>query len=413
MEKLRCDGIIFPKSLQNEIKEIKKYNGIPMFAIDDNYTNIMEKWDIRYMNKNIFLTYKIRFANEKFPVIYLLILSVFLLASNLILIIIWKISLKTLEEHHILGIHHDGIFLMYLNIVYSLNFLILPLLLKKENIYHLSTRGKIMTFIAYCSGVFYRVNLWLLMISVSFGWTITYANLNQENEKGLIYKIYFHLLFIFCVDQIIDFFTEYIWTLKISEIINFVVYSLLLIIIVKHITKNIKYLKRRFNYSRLYSPGNIEALKYKIKIFYKLLLLNIAYLVAYTSVVILHKTIFYNWDESQLEMYDYLAIDYIFAFIFYIIIRPKKLPDNYNIYDEDIMDEGVENIYNYNLPKYSEINLKYRDPSEKEIKSWKKNEIPILIIGPTSSEDNIDNIDDTNINKYFFELNIGFVEKNK
>ena len=222
--------------------------------------------------------------------------------------------------------------------------------------------------------------------------------------------MYFFLLFAFVSDQFLDSIFNPIWTLKITEIKNFFVYLLLLVITSKKIRKNINGLKRKLNFARLYSPIHLEALKYKIKVFYLLLFLIIGYLVVYTSALILHKTIFYAWDESILEMYDYSAIEFIFTFILFIALRPKILPNNYNIYLGDDEDEGEENIYNYNLPKYSEVNLKYRDPSKKEIESCKKDDMPILIIGPTNSEDNID---DTNINKYFLELNIGFVEKKK
>ena len=63
---LQCIGIIFPKRLQSEIEGIDNYNDIPLFAIEDNYTDIMEQWDLRNMNKNIFFTYKINFEFQHF-----------------------------------------------------------------------------------------------------------------------------------------------------------------------------------------------------------------------------------------------------------------------------------------------------------------------------------------------------------
>ena len=409
-EKLQCKGIIFPKGIQSEIEEnIDKYNGIPMFAIEDNYTDIMVQWDLRNMNKNIFFTYKINFANDTFPFVYLLILSIILLTLGFILVIRWRIGLKTLDAIHILHIHDLGIILIYINVIICITMFLLSFLLNGQSIYHLSAGAQIFTFFIALFDILHRTFLWLLMILISCGWTISMEQLNDQS-CNLFIKMYIFLFIVFTPDQILDSYIDPIWTLNISEIKNFIIYSFLLVLIVKNIRKNIIFLKRRLNYARLYSPVHLEALNYKIKVFNQLLFLNIGYIVVYSLAVILHKTIFYKWDESKLELYDYLAIEFIFAFILFTILRPKRLPPNYHIDFGDDLDAGNDNIYNYNLPKYSEMHLKYRDPSKKEIESCKKDDTPILIIGPTNSEDNID---DNNLNKYFLELNIGFLEKNK
>ena len=408
-EKLQCKGIIFPQGIQTEIEGISDYNGIPMFAIEDNYTDIMEQWDLRNMNKNIFFTYKIYFANSAFPFIYFLVLSITLLTLGLTLIITWKISLKTLERRYILSFHDLGVCLIYINIIICAQLLFLSFLLKGQKIYQISAGPKIFTLILSIFIFMHRTFLWIVVVLISCGWGISLEQLNQQT-CSLFFKMYFFLLIAFVSDEFLDLLVNPIWNLKITEIKNFFVYLLLLVITSKKIRKNINGLKRKLNFARLYSPVHLEALNYKIKVFYLLLILIIGYFIAYTSALILHKTIFYPWDESQLEMYDYSAIEFIFTFTLFIALRPKILPSNYNSYLGDDIDEGEENIYNYNLPKYSEMNLKYRDPSKKEIESCKKDDMPILIIGPTNSEDNID---DTNINKYFLELNIGFVEKNK
>ena len=135
------------------------------------------------------------------------------------------------------------------------------------------------------------------------------------------------------------------------------------------------------------------------------------YPVVYTLLVISHKTIFTQYDEPKLEMYDYIGLELIFADVFYIIFRPKKLPQFYLINLGDNMEIEEEIIYNYVLPQYSEINIKYKDPSKKEIESCKKKNLPILVIGPTSSEDSIDDMN--SINKYFLELNVGYAENDK
>ena len=114
-----------------------------------------------------------------------------------------------------------------------------------------------------------------------------------------------------------------------------------------------------------------------------------------------------------MESYDYLAVDFCFEYLLLLLFRPKELPENYNINlgDNINIDEG--NIYKYILPKYSEMNSKICDLTKKEIDLCKKNQTPIVIIGATDNvtDNNLEN--NTSLNKYFLELNIGFAENIK
>jgi hypothetical protein len=405
-DQLKCFGILYPKNLEPKIDD---YNGIPVFEINDNYTSSMEKWDIRNMNKNIFFSYKINHANDRFPEIYFLILSIIVSLTSISILVSWKYSIKGLVREHILRIHDIGFILIYLNIVICLLFLILYLTLRGESIHHLSDAPQVPAFFIDLLDIMHRTFLWLIMLLISCGWNITMEQLN-ENDCNMFIKMYIFLFIAFSVDPILDNFIQPIWTLQLSEIKNFFIYFLLLFMILTRINKMIRFLNLRTNYARLYEPNIVNALKYKIKLVKQLRILNIIYPVVYTLLVISHKTIFAQYDEPKLEMYDYLGLELIFADVFYIIFRPKQLPQFYNINLGDIEIEE-ENIYNYVLPQYSEIDLKYKAPSKKEIESCKKKNLPILVIGPTSSEDSIDNMN--SINKYFLELNVGFAESDK
>ena len=89
-----------------------------------------------------------------------------------------------------------------------------------------------------------------------------------------------------------------------------------------------------------------------------------------------------------------------------LLLRPKELPENYNINFGDNIDIDEGNIYKYILPKYSEVNSKICDLTKKEIDLCKKNQTPIVIIGPTN------NVADNNLENNI-KLNIGFADNIK
>ena len=135
----------------------------------------------------------------------------------------------------------------------------------------------------------------------------------------------------------------------------------------------------------------------------------------------LEKTIFYKYDESTFESYNYMALDAVFLYAIIILFRPKELPEFYTINLGDNLDGDEGNIYKYKLPKYSEANSLKLNLTKKEIDSCKKGDTPILIIGPSDESDfnnNNEEIIETNnndnsINKYFLSINLGFANNSK
>ena len=172
-------------------------------------------------------------------------------------------------------------------------------------------------------------------------------------------------------------------------------------------------------------PQYINAMLYKIKLFVKFRIILIVYYILFLAVIILQKTLFYKYDEMVFESYNYLALDCLLIYIFLILFRPKELPENYNVNLGDSIEGEDGNIYQYHLPKYSEANLKIPDLTKKQVEACKKNEMPIIIIGPNSrnlnNSGNIENIDNdininsnnSSINNYFLNLNIGYANNNK
>ena len=180
------------------------------------------------------------------------------------------------------------------------------------------------------------------------------------------------------------------------------------------IDKNLNFLKIKIHYAQQISPQYINALKYKIRIFLIFRIIIISYYFVYLLILILHKTAFYKYDEAILESYDYLALDCVYIFLFLILFRPRVLPEHYTFDLGDSL-EGVDGkIYKYNLPKYSEANLKIEDLTKKDVESIKKNKMPIVIVGPNLIDSNNGNIMNENnqnysINKYFSNLNVGTI----
>ena len=407
---LYCLGILVPKSLNYNLQDD---NGIPIFEIDDNYTDLMEKSDIRNMNKNIFFSLQINHAVEYYPEDYFLFLSITILIISFTILILWQILSKKVNPVYILPYHRVGTLLIYLNNILSIILVIKSSFIRGQKIYEDEEDSSMLVDTAFITlNGMRRTVFWLVVLLLSYGWSISLQQLGVRDCKFFI-KLFFVLFISLSLDQIIDFIGGPIFTLNLSEIKNFIIYSIFLYIILKKISLNIKFLKFRIHYARLFSPEYISSLMYKILVFKKFRILAISYLVLYTIVLALHKTVFSKYDETLLEAYDYLAVDFYFEYLLLLLLRPKELPENYNINlgDNINIDEG--NIYRYILPKYSEVNSKICDLTKKDIDLCKKNQAPIVIIGPTNNVTDNNLEDNTSINKYFLELNIGFVDNIK
>ena len=411
-------GILIPKNLEYKIK---KDHGIPIFEIDDNYSNYMEKWDMRNLDKNIYFSLQINHAVEFYPENYFLLLSFALLISAFSLLVFWKIRLSKLEPIHILPMHKVGTFLLYLSNLLCFILLLKSINIRGEKIYDEENESSILldTALITINGI-HRTILWFFVLILSYGWNISLRQLNSRDCKFFL-KIILVIFFILSVDQIIDVIFEPIYRIHISEIKNGIFYLLLIYTMLYKIDKNINFLKLKIHFAAIISPEYINALNYKIKLFKKFKIIIIIYYLLYLVILILQKSTFYEHDEIIFESYNYLALDCVFEFIFLIIFRPKELPENYNIDLGDSIDGEVGNIYQYKLPKYSEAHLLIKDLTKKQVEEIKKNKTPIVIVGPNVKNINNDpniisnenNANNSSINNYFANLNIGNVDNQK
>ena len=411
-------GLLIPKSLNFKIDE--NYQ-IPIFEINDTYTEMMEAWDIRDAKKNIFFTLEVKRSVEYYPENYFLILSMTILICTFSLLIYWKISVNKIAPENILPIQRICQVLIYFNAILCIILVVKSFNIRGTKIYENEEESSILIETAFITlNSLYRSLLWLLAFLLSFGYNISLQRINSRDCKTFL-KTTFLMFFVLSLDQVIDLIFSPIFRIHLSEIKNIIFYFIIIFVMCKKLKKNITFLQLKIHYASLISPEYLGSLKYKIKLVKMLRIIYISYFVLFLTVIALEKTIFYTYDESTFESYNYMALDAVFLYSIIILFRPKELPEFYNINLGDNLDGDEGNIYKYKLPKYSEANSLKLNLSKKEIESYKKGDTPILIIGPNDDSDLNNNNEgiiqinnnDNSINKYFLSINLGFANNSK
>ena len=409
-------GLLIPKSLNFKMDE--EYQ-IPIFEINDTYTDMMEAWDIRYAKKNIFFTLEVKRAIEYYPENYFLLLSLAILICTFSILIFWKISLNKIAPENFLPIQRIAQVLIYFNAILSIILVVKSINIRGTKIYEDEEESSILIETAFLTlNSLYRALLWLLAFLLSFGYNISLQRINGRDCKTFL-KTTFIMFFVLSVDQVLDLIISPIFRINLSEIKNLIFYSIIIFVMCKKLKKNINFLQLKIHYASIISPEYISSLNYKIKLVKTLRIIYISYLILYLFIIALEKTIFYEYDESTFESYNYMALDALFLYSIITLFWPKDLPDFYNINLGDSLEGDEGNIYKYKLPKYSEVNSLTLNLTKKEIESCKKGDYPILIIGPNNDSDLNNNnggiieINENSINKYFLTINLGFANNNK
>lgn len=422
---IKIKAILVPDYLNYSLKEEKNNNNenIPIFEIDSNLTKEIKNYDVRTMKKEISFRLKIHRLIESYPVNYLLIVSILFTIIGIGLLTYWNYLFKVVRNVYILSVHkllkiiiHENIFLGFALIVKSITLKGV----KKDDDSDEESSIFINAILIIIDSV-YRTALWFFIILTAHGWGISTQELGRDDYK-FFFKMLFIIYVIVCLDQLIDSVIENtIWVFYLSELKNILFYIYLLVVIIKKLNKNIVFLKRKYYYAMLLSPEYINAILYKIRLIKKLKIMISFYLPAYLITLILHKTVFYKYDDNILEIYDYLVVDLILEVVFLFILRPKELPDNYNVDFGEVIEEENGLIYNYKLPNYWDA-FSFKDkPSNKKINECQENGLPIVIIGPNNinpfsgsfirSGPDVGGLGDSQINKYFYHLQIGYSTK--
>jgi hypothetical protein len=411
-------GLFVPKSLNFKIDEDYQ---IPIFEINDTYTEMMKACDIRYAKKNIFFTLEVKHAIEYYPENYFLILSMTILICTFSFLIYWKISVNKIAPENILPIQRICQVLIYFNAILSIILVVKSFNIRGTKIYESEEESSILIETAFVTlNSLFRALLWLLAFLLSFGYNISLQRINGRDCKTFL-KATFLMFILLSIDQVLDLILSPIYRIHLSEIKNLIFYGIIIFVMCKKLKKNITFLQMKIHYASLISPEYLGSLKYKLKLIKSLRIIYISYIILFLIIIALEKTIFYTYDELTLESYNYMALDAVFLYSIIILFRPKELPEFYNINLGDDLDVDEGNVYKYKLPKYSEANSLILKLTKKEIESCKKGDTPILIIGPNNDSDLNNNSEgiieinnnDNSINKYFLSISLGFANNSK
>ena len=402
-------GLIVPEILNYTIPKNNNNKDLSVYEINNNYTEILKNYDVRKNNKNVYFIFKIIYAISHYPENYLLIVSLSILICAIGFLIFWNITLKTIRNEYVFFIHKILNILIYFNVFLGIILLVKSVYIRGVD-FNEDYESTIIIDVAIISltGIF-RTILWIFILIFSVGYGISLQRLSRNDFKYFL-KSFVFIYITLCMDQIIDSLVNVIVIygvfLHVSEIKNFIFYIIMLIIILRKQNKNISFLKRKFYYAQFISPEFTEAISVKICLIKKLRVLICFYLPLFLTTLVLHKTIFYDYDGTLLELYDYLIIDEITCFFILILIRPKIVPENYNVDLGDDINAEPGNLYKFKLPNYNECHSNISKITGKQVNLIQNDNLPIVIIGPNNIRFNGTN--DTEINRYFSCLHVGY-----
>ena len=405
-------GLIVTKNLNYTIPKNNKNKDLSIYEIDDNFTQILINFDVRNNNKNIYFVLKIIYAISTYPENYLLIVSLAILFCAIGFLIFWNISLRTINHNYVFFIHKILYLLIYFNLFLGITLSLKSYFIRGTN-FNEDNDSTIFIDVAIISltGI-YRTTLWIFILIFSMGYGISLQKLSRNDFKYCL-KSFVFIYIILCMDQIIDslitiksIFGKYF---QVSEIKNLIFYIIMLIILIQKQNQNISFLKRKFYYAQFISPEFTDAISVKFSLIKKFRILICFYLPLFLTALILHKTIFYDYDNTLLELYDYLIVDQITCFFVLVLIRPKIVPQNYNVDLGDDINADPGSIYKFKCPNYNENHIVITKITGKQINLIQNDNLPIVIIGPNNVKFNGAN--DTQINRYFTNVQIGFSYK--
>ena len=403
---LYINGIIVPESLNYKMPENNNNKKIPIFIVKDDIANKLLTLDIRYMDKNTYFLFYIERAISSYPDKYFLAISIISIIVGIIMIILWRMRMKSLARVNVLYIHK----FLY-TIPYFISLLSIVLIVKAVDV-----KGRdpnieyddsiyVDTALITLSAI-YKSILWFLILLLACGWKILVQNLRREDLKFLM-KMFLFIYIIMCLDQIIDSTGVKLWVFHLSEIKNILFYTGMMFLLLKKIKKANRFLERKLYYARALTLEYIEALVYKIKLMNKFRWMLYSYVAFYIFVLILHKAAVGPYDTPLLETYDYTIVDIYLSAHFLFIFRPRQLPPNFSVDLGNNMDEEFGLIYKAFLPKYNLVNNLFKtDP--KDIQSLKEKNIPILVLGPCLSHYDTGGQKEISINNYINNIEVGF-----
>lgn len=401
-------GILIPKELNYEISN-NRNKKIPIFEIEENLNKKIEQYDVRKNNRNTF--FLISDSDDLIiPITYVIIFSIFALTSSAIISLFWSIFEKRVGPNYIFSYHDKIKYIFCAHIFLSLTLIFKAIsLVRNENENNELNATVEISLTLGCS--FFKSLLWFFIYLISFGWHICFQELAITEQKKLV-KLLILIIISFWLDDIFEKYSNNIWIFHLSEIKNIILYGFLSFVSIKKINTNINILNRKYNYALLLLPDYTQGILVKIKLLSNLKILILSYLPIFIVILIIQKLFLEEYDCELLLLYDYLIPDFILEFIFLYLMRPKIVPNYYDVDLGDIFNEIEGTTFKCPLSKFED---RYEDKVSLRIdKKDLDEETPILIIGPYN-ENNISmnsersEIIDNDINKYFSSIQIGYL----
>ena len=404
---LYINGIIIPKSLNYKMPSKNNNKNIPIFILKDEIVEKLYSFDIRHMEKHIYFLFLIKRAISTYPEIYFLVISIILLVSSFTLTIYWRIKTKMTPGENIIRLHGFLFTVPIFLFLYSVALIVKSIDIRgKDPNKNYEDSIYVDTALITLSAI-YKTILWLSILLVSIGWTISVQSLRRQDVSFLI-KMFLFIYILTCIDQIIDSTGVQLWIFHLSEIKNILFYAGMLYILITKMNKTISFLERKVYYARLLVLDYIDALTYKIKLINKVKYMLFSFVGLWFIVLILHKTVLLPHDTSLLEIYDYTLCEFYMSVFLLFLLRPQTLPLHFKVDLGNNMDEDLGLIYKAFLPKYRDVNTLLEE-NEKEIKQIKDNKTPILIVGPCLSHYDAGGQEEISINNYINNVEIGFI----
>ena len=416
---MRIYGIIIPKSLKDKISNQFNELSPSVFYIEDNLTNFLEESDFRKNDKIIYYSFDLIKPINRYPEIYIFITSLLFVLINCIILIFWNIFYRISKDEYITSIQKYCNMLPYFNIILSISLLIKCLYIKgKDPFLHYEYMATIDTiFISINS--FSKILIWYFLLMISTGWKIAIQTISRKIRIFYL-KMIIIIFLMTSIDIAIYYIKENAYK-NYCEIKDIVFYLIISLIILKEIKKTLKLLFKKLHYAETLIPEFSEGLLFKIKIFKQLKIIIIIYPIIFIVIFIIHKIIPVNYRSTCLKFIDYYFCDIILLMYLLIIFGPKELPRNYDVdFAKDLEDDSGK-IYRLSIQINNEGRVLFNPIDKKEALKIKQKKLPIVIFGPSFSDNNnlsfnkynffikIDN-DDKDINKLYSTLELGFSE---
>ena len=429
-KEISINAIVIPSYIK--YNNSKDYTS-PILEINSIYEDVFISNDFRTDKKDIFFKLRLFKKYVIYPKGYLISFSIVLILSSFIILALWDHFTKNTPDQFIYTYHTALKFLPFIQGMLSI-LLIFKIVSIDENentivnfedgaYYYNDEDENAMTVIDIVICIMnsiYRSVFWLLFMLFSFGWNISKIELNTEEYKKFS-KFFLWILVAFMLDDCLDKNTEKAWIFFLSEIKNIILYVMFLIFMLKQIKKNIIFLQRKYYYSLLILPGFSSAITFKIYLLKKIRSIILFYYLCYFVVFIINKILLKDYESNFFSVVHYIIPYFISAFMFTILMRPRIMPDNFDIDLENILWEQNWNSYKCKLPNYNKMDdiLDNEDIINKNklYKIEDKNR-PIVVIGYKKNNLYFDNnnystnnsfIDNSDFNNYYSGLHVGFI----